>query len=135
MLFWGLAILLLLAAWRWGEWPELTVAAVNLVAPIATRFVRTPLPIRYHHLESGILIVDVAALAIFLFVAIRADRWWPLFATALLMVSMLGHLARESNPLFLSQGYSIAGLAVYGVEVVLAIGIARARWRARATIT
>lgn len=128
-LFWIVSALLAVAAWIRGEWPEQVITTTLLVGVIATRLVRSPLAVRYHHVEWRILVIDVITFAIFVWVAVRSDRRWPLLAAALLVPSLLAHLGRLINPAFHANGYSIAGLTTYLLLPVMAAGIWRTRTR------
>lgn len=130
--FWIVSALLVLAAWLRGEWPERVIATTLFVGVVLTRLVRSPLAIRYHQLEWRILVLDLITFAIFVLVAVRSDRRWPLFAAALMVPSLLAHLGHLINPGFHADGYSIAGLTTYLLLPVIAGGIWRTGRRSRA---
>lgn len=124
-LFWIVSALLVAAAWKRGAWPERVIATTLFVGVVLTRLARSPLAIRYHHLEWRILVIDLVTFAIFVTVALRSERRWPLLAAALMVPSLLAHLGRLINPGFHADGYSIAGLTTYLLLPVIAGGI----WR------
>jgi uncharacterized membrane protein YfcA len=126
-LFWIVSALLVIAAWVRGGWPERVITTTLLVGVIVTRLARSPLAIRYHHVEWRIMVIDLITFAIFVWVAVRSNRRWPLLAAALLVPSLLAHLGRLINPAFHANGYSIAGLTTYLLLPVIAAGI----WRTR----
>lgn len=123
--FWIVSALLVIAAWLRGGWPERVVTTTLFVGVVLTRLARSPLAIRYHQLEWRIMVLDLITFAIFVLVAVRSERRWPLLAAALMVPSLLAHLGRLINPGFHANGYSIAGLTTYLLLPVLAAGI----WR------
>lgn len=125
--FWIASVLLVLAAWLRGDWPERVITTTLLAGVVLTRLVRSPLAVRYHHLEWRIMLVDLISFVIFVMVALRSDRRWPLLAAALLVPELMAHLGRLMNPAFHANGYSIAGLTSYLLLPVIAVGIARTR--------
>lgn len=132
-LFWACGLLLLASAWRWGEWPERTIATAFMVGTIATRIAQ-PAAAQFQHIEVPILLIDLAVAAVFLWVALKADRAWPMIATGLLAPSLIAHIAKIVNPKFHADGYSIVGLSAYLLVPVIAIGVARQRRRAMSTL-
>jgi hypothetical protein len=89
--------LLALAAWRVGDGPERILAGV-----LVGLMVLFPL---YHLVLEGLpfmpprwlayLLLDSAALAVALAVALRANRIYPLWFAAFQLLAVLAHLARE----------------------------------------
>jgi hypothetical protein len=134
-LYWLAGIATLAAALRWGGRPEVTIAAANIVGAVLTRLVRSPLGVRYQQVETAILIIDLLVLAVFLWVSLKSDRWWPLLATALLAPEMLAHVAKAVQPGFLAGGYSIAGLSAYALYPVMMFGIWNSRNRPKPSPT
>ena len=46
---------------------------------------------RYSQMEAGVLIVDLATFAGFTFVALRSDRFWPLWVAGLQLTTLMSH--------------------------------------------
>jgi len=57
----------------------LTVAALSSMA------------IRFGSVEIGVFLVDLACLVAFLFLSLRAERYWPLWVTALQIIGIAAH--------------------------------------------
>jgi len=76
------------ALWK-GGWPERAVALLFLFAAFATLVVRPEY--LFHDLEKGVLLVDSALFLALLAIALRAERFWPLWMTALQGISVAGH--------------------------------------------
>jgi len=80
----------LAVAWLKGGHPERLGAAVWLGAWLLA----SPM----NHLRAGdlrwaVALVDLAALAAFLWLALRYERWWPLGVSACLVLTVAVHLA------------------------------------------
>lgn len=89
--------LVALAAWRVGGGPERMLAGVLVGLMVSSQF--------YHHVVEGLpfmpsrwaayFVLDGAALAVAIAVALRANRIYPLWFAAFQLVAVLAHLARE----------------------------------------
>jgi hypothetical protein len=109
----GLVGLLSAAVLRWGAGPEkicmATLFAVTLGDPVYHILIkRAPI---YGSVDLGHLVIDVGVAAIFVAVALRANRIYPLWLAAFQLVSVLSHFAREVTASFPKLAY---GLMSYG---------------------
>jgi len=105
--------LLSAAALRWGGPPEricvATLFTVTFGDPVYHLLVeRGPV---YGSVDIGHLVMDVGVAAIFIAVALRANRVYPLWLAAFQLVSVLAHFARELTDSFPKLAY---GLMSYG---------------------
>ncbi|WP_182466785.1 hypothetical protein [Sphingomonas gilva] len=112
-----------------GGAPERIVAVLMLVAYAVSMLVQSQFPVRFHGVELGIFMVDCAMLAALLAVALRAERFWPLWMTGLQAVAVAAHLAKMASPEVIPWAYA-AMLAFwsYPMMALLAIGTWR-HWR------
>lgn len=101
-------------AWRRGGGPERAVALILMVGIVATwaiaiglRGSRTGHFIRVEH---GILLVDSLMLVALAGIAVAADRFWPLWMTALHAFGVVGHIAKAIAPDILPNVYHAAHL-------------------------
>jgi hypothetical protein len=78
------------AYWR-GGWPERTVALATIVGSVAGGALQNTHD--WTKIQWGDMAVDVAYLWVVLFVAIRSDRFWPLFAAAFQLISVFIYIA------------------------------------------
>jgi hypothetical protein len=85
------------ALWRGGA-PERIVGALMPIAFIGTVAFQSQFPVRFHGVELGIFIVDCALLIALLAVALRAERYWPIWMTGLQAVAVAAHLATMVSP-------------------------------------
>jgi hypothetical protein len=58
-----------------------------------------------------VMMIDVAQLPIFLWLALRSPRYWPLFAAAFKLLLVVTHLSRAIDPTISGWAYQTAGVA------------------------
>jgi hypothetical protein len=117
------------ALWR-GRFEERVTAVTCILATIATVLVKGPIRLSYSSVEIGVLIVDLAALAAFTFVALRSDRFWPLWISGLQLTTSIGHMLKAIQPDLIPLAYAAAGRVwSYPILLILAIGTWRAHQR------
>ena len=114
LFFYGLlAVACLYAACRGGD-PERMVAAALIVATVATWGVAIGFggsrAGRFIGVEYGVLVIDGLLVASLMAVALFADRFWPLWMTALHAFGVIGHLAKAMAPDILPNVYQAAHL-------------------------
>jgi hypothetical protein len=98
-----------------------------------TRLVFTPLSVRYQRVETGLLLVDLAVLASFVFIALRSRRFWPLWVAGLQLTTSMAHLMKAIDETLLPIAYGAAiALWSYPILIILAIGTWRGHRRMRA---
>jgi hypothetical protein len=79
------------------------------------------------------MIVDLATLSLFVAVALRSGRFWPLWVAGLQLTTSMGHLLKAMAPGLLPVAYG-AALRVwsYPILIILALGTWRCQRRTRA---
>jgi hypothetical protein len=92
-----MALTTLYAFWAGGG-PERIGAAVYAISVAATHLILTAQSQRWLTFEGGVFIVDLVTFLAFVPIALRAERFWPLWVTAFLGLGVLGHLARFLGP-------------------------------------
>lgn len=127
-----LAIVALYAFLR-GRRDERQMGLVLVCGVIATHLVISPLHGRFDELETPVMIVDLAVFAGFLFVALRSERFWPLWIAGLQLTTIFGHLMKILDADLFRWAYG-AALAFwsYPIVLILAIGTWRGHRRAHA---
>lgn len=93
-------------AWWRGGGPERSAATIIFVGVVLTRMAMGPWTGRWTSVENGVLIVDVAVLLALLAVALKAERFWPLWLTALHLLGIAGHLVKMLDPVLIRWGYA-----------------------------
>ncbi len=113
-----------------GGAPERIGAAIYAIGTGLTVLAHREAAIRYGSVEIGILIVDLAALIAFLVLALRAQRFWPLWMTAFQLISTAAHLAKWADPGMIRWTYAfLLGIWSYPMLILLAIGAHNHRQR------
>ena len=127
-----LALLLLscgYALWR-GRSDERIVAAICLLAVVATRFAISPLSKRYSGIENGLLIIDLLMLSAFVVIALRSQRFWPLWVAGLQLTNSMAHLMKAIELDLMPVAYRAAAVFwSYPILIILAIGTWRTHRR------
>lgn len=118
------------ALWR-GRSDERIAATVCVLATIATRFAISPLTQRYTDIEIGLLIVDAAVLVAFVALALRSQRFWPLWIAGLQLTSSLSHLMKVIEIDLLPRAYAAAAVFwSYPILLIIVVGTWRSHHRA-----
>ena len=118
------------ALWR-GRTDERIIAIVCIAASIISTMVLSPLASRYAQVETGELVVDGLVLATFVLVALRSDRFWPLWIAGLQLTSSTAHFLKSVQLDLMPEAYAAATrFWSYPILVILAIGTWRAHRRA-----
>lgn len=124
-----LVAVILYAFWRGGR-DERIVAAICLGGTAATLLSLSPLSMRYEGVEQGMALVDVAVLAGFVMVALRSQRFWPLWVAGLQLTTAFGHGLKMIDSDLLPQAYGAAlQFWAYPILLILAAGTYRAHRR------
>jgi len=117
-----LVLCTLYALWAGGA-PERIGAAVYAASVAATFLILTQHEPRWLNLEVGAFIVDAVTFVLFILLALRADRFWPLWVSALLGIALLGHLARIVMPDTFWRAYAfVLAFWSYPILALMALG-------------
>lgn len=126
------ALLLLISgyAFIYGRRDERMVASICIVASLATSLVVSPLHARYAGMETGVMLVDLLALAGFTWVALKSDRFWPLWISGLQLTTSMSHFLKAINLDLLPHAYAAAArFWVYPILFILVVGTWRGHQR------
>ncbi|MDB5468716.1 MAG: hypothetical protein JWR84_276 [Caulobacter sp.] len=78
---------------------------------------------RWIDVQFAVMILDVFVLLVFVALALRADRWWPLWMSGLQGLAVIIHLAFWAQHRVISLTYSIAlNIIGYAVLIPLLLG-------------
>lgn len=75
---------------------------------------------RFVAVEVGVVLVDVAACVAFVILALRAERYWPLWVAALQCIGTAGHAAKLLDPGVIRLAYAFV-LAFWTYPMLLLI--------------
>lgn len=130
IIFWSLLLLTFgYALWR-GRGDEKIAAGVALLATIATQFVMPPPSLRYSGLQFDLVVIDLAVLAAFVAIALRSERFWPLWVAGLQLTNSMAHLMKGIESDLLPQAYAAAAVFwSYPILLTIIVGTWRTHQR------
>jgi hypothetical protein len=103
----SLLLLVLVYAMARGGRSERAAALILFVCSLLTKLIYLiPAADRFGDVEYAVLLVDAAGLAGFTWVALKSDRFWPLWIAALQLIGILVHLSRMIEPAMLPTAYA-----------------------------
>jgi len=117
-----LALCCVYAALKGGK-PEQVGAGIFVLSSVASTIVASSPAIRFGSVEIGVFLVDTAMLLALTALALRAERLWPLWVTALQAVEVAGHAVKliDSNVIRLAYAFILA-LWAYPMLLLLVLG-------------
>lgn len=131
-LFRTLLVLVALYAFLRGRRDEKQAVVILVLGVIATELVLPPPQERFDTIEIELLLVDLAVLGGFVWVALRSSRFWPLWVAGLQLTTILGHLLKVANESLFAKAYAASLVFwVYPMLLILAVGTWRAHRRSR----
>jgi hypothetical protein len=123
---WYFRILLALCcgyAWWKGGGPERSAATVYLAGVVLTNVAQTVSGTWWTNVEAGVFAADVAMLFGLLAIALAAERFWPLWLTALHLLGTTGHVVKMADPTLIRWGYAfIIAVWSYPMLGLIALG-------------
>jgi len=105
-----------------GGSPE-RVGALVLAAASIFSFAIVAHPRNLYTVEPGLFLVDAAMLIAFAVLALRVDRFWPIWISAFAGLGLLGHLGRWSLGPELDRRAYIISIVVWSYPMLAAIAI------------
>jgi hypothetical protein len=124
-----LAAVFVYAMWRGGK-DERVVAVTCVAGTLATLLAISPLRQRYAGVEEGLFLVDCAVFGGFVLVALRSNRFWPLWVAGLQLTTLLGHMLKGVDQDLLPRAYGAAlQFWSYPILFIIAVGTFRSHQR------
>ncbi|MFL6735201.1 MAG: hypothetical protein ACJ8EY_10985 [Sphingomicrobium sp.] len=121
--YWILLLTVSAYAFARGRYDERWAALVCIAATVGTVLVNSPLRQRFSSVEVGVFAVDFLALAAFTLIALRTDRFWPLWVAGLQLTTTFAHLLKAVDVSLIPQVYAAAArLWVYPIFLIIVIG-------------
>lgn len=100
-----------------GGTPERVGAAIYAAGSVATWLVVSAPPIRFRGVEIGVFIVDACVFLGFVLLALRANRFWPIWVSALVGLGIAGHLAMLLHPQVIPWAYAVV-LSIWSYPIL-----------------
>ena len=130
LLYWTLLTLTCGYALTLGRSDERIVGAVCVIASVVTAFALSSWRQRYSGVETGELLIDIVTLGAFVFVALRSQRFWPLWVAGLQLTTSMSHMLKAVDAGLVPQAYAAAEkFWSYPILFILAIGTWRGHRR------
>lgn len=132
-IYWTVLVLICAYAFWRGRRDERVVAGICLAASILSLLALTRWHARYTDVEHRLLFVDLATLAMFVAVALRSSRFWPLWIAGFQLTTSMGHVLKAIDLSLLPIAYGAAlRMWSYPILIILALGTWRGHRRTRA---
>jgi hypothetical protein len=113
-----------------GGAPERLTAATFLLGAAATFAVPFQPRQSFYAVHGVILAIDVVMLAVLVAIALRADRYWPLYVSSLHLITIAIHGVKAYEPTLVPWMYAAASAKIaYPMLLLLLIGAVRHRDR------
>lgn len=113
-----------------GRFDERLAAVICIVATFVTWLFTSPLRQSFSGVEGGILVADTIALIGFTALALRSERFWPLWVAGLQLTTILAHALKAIQSDLVPQAYAAAArFWVYPIFLIIVIGTWRSHRR------
>lgn len=106
------------ALWR-GGWPERLAGVAMILAWFATCFLYN-----IHQKfgpQTAVFLVDLALMGVLLLIALRSNRWWPMWACGFHGLSLILLVATLADPRISNHASFIAGGGVFSYLAMAAL--------------
>lgn len=134
-IFWTLLLTTFgFALWR-GREDERIAASVCLLATLVTQFILRTVEQRYSNLQLSMLLIDIFVLGAFVWIALRSDRFWPLWVAGLQLTVAMAHFMKAIHMDLIPRAYAVAAVVwSYPILLIIIIACWRGQRRTLATI-
>jgi hypothetical protein len=115
-----------------GAAPERIGVGIVAAGAILTYVAVITSSIHYSSVEIWIFGLDVVTFLAFVLLALRANRFWTLWVSALLGIGLLGHFAMLLHPRVIPWAYAVV-LSIWSYPILLLIAVGTFAHRRRLT--
>ena len=128
IVFWNLLFVVCAFSVVRGHTDERIAAGACAAATVITHFIIGPLKIKYSTVEPGLMALDLAMLAVFVALALRSSRFWPLWVAGLQLTLTMAHLLKAIDEHLIPRAYAAAVVFwSYPILFIILVGC----WRTR----
>ncbi len=128
--WWGLLGAGLIYVGLRGAAPERLAIAALAINSVATYAATADPQVSYREVEAGVAAADILLAAVLLWIAIRANRRWPLACCGMQLVTALGHAAKFLTPQLSTFTYALmTGFWSWPILFLIVMGTYRHRRR------
>ena len=121
-IYYALLFFMSIYAFLRGRSDERIAAVTCILATFATNLVYWPRG-SYVDVEIGVMLVDIGALFAFTVLALRSDRFWPLWVAGLQLTTVIAHLLKSVELDLMPQAYAAAArFWVYPIFLIIVVG-------------
>ena len=114
-----------------GRTDERAAAAICVLATLASNIVYEPHD-AYAGVEIGVFVVDATTFAGFALIALRSERFWPLWLAGFQLTTVFSHLLKAIQLDLMPQAYAAAArFWAYPIFLIIVVGTWRS-YRRRA---
>lgn len=118
-------------AWHVGGRDERQGVIIIILGSVLSLPAASLDPRGWHAAELAVAAIDIAMLGCFLYLALRSDRFWPLWISGVLLAGILTHLMTLIGPELVPPSYALLqGFWAYPVLLIIVLG-ARGHHRRR----
>lgn len=122
--------LLLFGCCGYALWKGTRDARIIGLTCLVAAFASYPFMTRYAGVEITVLFVDLLVLALFVYVALNSDRFWPLWIAGFQVTTVIGHLLRVMSGDLVPIAYAVAlRFWAYPELIILAVAVWRSEHR------
>jgi hypothetical protein len=101
-----------------GGRPEQVGIGIYVAGTVLTHVEAATSTIQFRGVEVGIFIVDFFVFIGFVLLAVRANRFWPIWVSALVGLGLVGHLAMLLHPRVIPWAYAVV-LSIWSYPILL----------------
>jgi hypothetical protein len=123
LIFWILLLFVFVFALVRGRTDERIAAGACLVATLVTHFILGPMKLQYDSIEPGLAAIDAGMLAVFVALALRSSRFWPLWVAGLQLTMSMAHVFKAVDFTLLPRAYAAAAVFwSYPILLIILVG-------------
>jgi hypothetical protein len=119
-----LVLVVIVAAYQRGDRETRMAATVCLVASLLS----TALMTFHQGVAVGVAMIDITVLGLFVALALRTQRFWPLWVAGLQLTTVMGHGLRLLQPAMVDIAYAAAmRFWAYPILIILMVAALRSQ--------